>query len=407
MNKRYIIVLGVAVVVIGLLWILRGKDMENNNYHPIINDEDGFNVSLIKQTYEKKNYLISPYSIEMALNLLKEGANNKTEEEIAKVLRNRVMHNLNLSKNLNIANAIFIKKSYEKALLKSYQDTLKNKYQADFLVDEFTSPKVINDWVNEKTNKMIPKILDTISSDFVLGLANAIALDVKWQSEFECNNTISNPFMKVDGSKINVEMMHQTYRDGSNVKYLVKDDLKGIILPYREDESGEKLEFIALMPNDLSQYIEELSNEDFSKIDTLSQYIQENEKVNLALPRFTYEYEIKDFIDALKNLGIHDAFDIAQADFSKIMKKEDMQGNLYVDTAIHKTKIELSETGTKAAAVTFFGIKDTAFFEDNTKEINLSFDKPFIYLIRESKTKEILFFGTVYEPNVWKTTTCE
>ena len=80
---------------------------------------------------------------------------------------------------------------------------------SEIIYDEFTSPEKINNWVNDKTYKMIPSILDSIPEDFVLGLANAIAIDVDWANDFECTSTRSKEFTKEDGSKIDVSMMHQ------------------------------------------------------------------------------------------------------------------------------------------------------------------------------------------------------
>ena len=81
--------------------------------------------------------------------------------------------------------------------------------------------------------------------------------------------------------------------------------------------------------------------------------------------------------------------------------------NLYVNTAIHKTKIELNEKGTKAAAVTYFGLDKATAVRPDYEVRNIVFNKPFVYIIREKNTGEILFFGTVYEPNIWNGSTCE
>ena len=43
----------------------------------------------------------------------------------------------------------------------------------------------------------------------------------------------------------------------------------------------------------------------------------------------------------------------------------------------------------------------------NTKIEAVIFDKPFAYIIRDQKTKEMLFFGVVYEPEKWTGETCE
>ena len=85
----------------------------------------------------------------------------------------------------------------------------------------------------------------------------------------------------------------------------------------------------------------------------------------------------------------------------------EIKENVYVGEAVHKTKIELNEKGTKAAAVTYFGMfKATAMIEKDYEEVDIKFNKPFIYMIREKNTGELLFFGTVYEPNEWKGETC-
>ena len=80
--------------------------------------------------------------------------------------------------------------------------------------------------------------------------------------------------------------------------------------------------------------------------------------------------------------------------------------NLYVGEAIHKTHIDLNEKGTKAAAVTYFGMYKATSVMKQPERVKVTFDKPFMYMIRDSKTKEILFFGTVYEPNKWNGSTC-
>jgi serpin B len=81
--------------------------------------------------------------------------------------------------------------------------------------------------------------------------------------------------------------------------------------------------------------------------------------------------------------------------------------NIYVSDAIHKTYIDLNEEGTRAAAVTYFGIKTSGAFIDDYELVEIEFNKPFIYMIRDKSSKEVLFFGTVYEPNVWNGSTCE
>ena len=83
--------------------------------------------------------------------------------------------------------------------------------------------------------------------------------------------------------------------------------------------------------------------------------------VALVIPEFSFDYTAPDCVTALKEIGIKTVFDEENADLSNMAVSEDMY-NLYVDTIIHKTRIELDREGTKAAAATAIGIeKNTGF----------------------------------------------
>ncbi len=362
-----------------------------------------FTTNIIRKSFKEENFLISPYSIEIALNMLKEGAQGKTKEELEKVLVTRELSVNN--NNVKIANALFIKSLYSKIIEKDFKNKLQNKYNSEILYDEFKNPNIINNWVNKKTNGMIEKLFDEMTPDFILGLANAIAIDTKWTQQFECSNTTSEKFVKSTGKKINVEMMHNNYT--YNAKYLIDNELEGVILPYEEE-----LEFIGILPNEsLENFIKKIDIDTLNK--KIDDFVEATNKIRLSLsmPRFSYNYDLSDFKEILISMGINSAFDLETANFNSIITKNNMIkngiNNIYISDAIHKTYIDLNEKGTKAAAVTYFGLKVGSAMLDNYKEVKIEFNRPFIYMIRDKKSKEILFFGSVYEPNVWKSSTCE
>ena len=389
----------------------------NKNKTKKYNTKNEFNIKLIKATYKRENYLISPYSIEMALNMLNEGANGNTKKQIEKVLPDRKIADVSIKNRVNIANALFIKDKYKSLIKKNFKITLVDKYDSEILYDEFKTPDTINNWVNKETEGMIKKLLNNIEDEYVLGLANAIAIDVEWSKQFECSDTKKESFTKANGKKINVEMMHNTYTT-SDFKYLKTKDATGIIIPYLSydsstgktvHESGRNLEFIGILPNDdVESYIDSLTEKKISDLISSGKSADSSYEIQLSLPRFKYEYSVDDFKDALKSIGIKDLFNPEKANLTKIMKQSDMEDNLYVGTAIHKTYIDLNEKGTKAAAVTYFGVyKSSAMLPTEKEVVKINFNKPFIYMIRDQKTKEVLFFGTVYEPNLWNGTACK
>ena len=397
--KRMIINLITCVVI---LCLLAGYQIFRQKQDIKLSSNDSFNLKLLKEVNKdnKKNYLISPYSIEIALNMLKSGADGDTYNQIDKVVGTRNINFLD-SEDVKVANALFIKEKYKDFIIKDFSNNLVKNYSSEILYDEFVKPDVINNWVSDHTNKLIPTLLDKMDPHFVLCLANAVAIDVKWQDQFDANDTYEETFKNGNKEK-DVEMMHQTY-DTSDYKYFKTDNAKGIMLPYVE-KNNVALEFVGILPNDdLNSYINNLNEEELKKIDNNAKEASDKLNIELSLPKFEYDYEIKNFITLLKNMGIKDVFDKDNANLTKMMTKEDMYkngfDNLYVGEAIHKTKIKVAEKGTEAAAVTYFGVFETSgMISDQPKIIEIRFNKPFMYMIRDKHTQEVLFIGTVYEP---------
>ena len=275
MRKKNIIILSILLTIIlvftGVIIINSTKTKHtepNDNNYGYVSGE--FNLNLIKTVNKTNNanYLISPYSIEIALNMLKNGAKDKTYDEILNVIGERNINDITIKDRISVANAAFIKSEYQKYIKESYYNTLKDRYQSEILYDEFKTPKIINNWVNTKTNGMIKEILNDVNENFVLGLANALAIDVEWDNPFECNQTSSAKFTKIDNKTMQVEMMHNTFKY-SGAKYLKSATATGIIIPYKkyasngkEDyDNGENIEFVAILPNDnVNDYIDSLNN---------------------------------------------------------------------------------------------------------------------------------------------------
>ena len=403
--KRSIII--IIIIVIAIFSSINARERRVNKEkekNQVIKIMEEYNADIIRTTFKEKNYLISPYNIKIALNMLREGADGNTKDEIEKVLGNEKINDIKIKNKLSVANALFVKNDFKSSVKKEFTNTLKNKYHSEIIYDEFKTPKVVNDWVKEKTNGMIDKVLDKMKENSVMGIASALALDINWFNPFNCSDTKGEDFAKIDNSKIKTEMMHQTYK--SNAKYFKDKEIEGIIIPYDTGINNVELEFVGILSKDnITDYIQ---NIDINKINNLIKNARETNgklNVNLSLPRFSYSYEVEDFIVSLKKMGINDVF---SPELSNLSKMADVKGILYVGDAIHKTKIDLNENGTVATAATYFDVmyKSAPLFEEKVEIIDLKFNKPFAYMIREKNTGEILFFGTVYEPNKWTKETC-
>ena len=407
--KKYYFVIAIilAILAAGMCVVIvkhEDKPIETNNDKPISDIQVGsnydFDYDIIKkanESYKNNNYMISPLSIGYALTILDLGASDNTKKEIDGVLKEyKLPPIIKAGSNISIANALFIKNDFKNAINSNYVSKIKNDFDADTIYDEFKSPDILNNWVNEKTYKMIPKIVENMNPNFVLGIVNAIAIDVEWATKFECSSTTKQDFTKLDGTKMQTAMMRET----DNVEYFETNNSKGIIKQYKT-YGDTTLEYIAILPNDINSYINNFNNNELKNIYKGIKN-EENTKVRLSLPKYTYDFSYDTFKKDLISLGIKDAFNDHDASFKNITSNND----IYVYEAIHKSHIELSENGTKAAAVTAFMMNYKSAI-DQSKYIDISFDKPFIYIIKDKNTDNIWFFGTVYEPMKYEDHKCE
>ena len=407
-NILFGIVLGFTIVLIfvmlGLIYL---KINQGEIHYNDVSDDGGFSTAFIQQshaTLKNKNYMVSPYSVEIALSMLREGANGETLDELNKVVPKRNIKTLIVKNKVNVANAVFIKDIYKKDLLPSYMDTLDQEYNADVVYDAFRTPDKINNWVNQETHGMIPKILDSMDPDFVLGIANAVAMEEEWKNPFECESTTGYAFTQRDGKQFDTAMMFQSYENDAS--YYKNDEMESVILPYtiynretgKEDEEGEQLDFIGILPKDLDSYVEDLSMDDVTEIVEHSRTVNDRLEITVGLPRFEFDFDYKQFKKTLNKMGIKNVFNPG-CDLSNMIENHP---DSYVNEAIHKTYVKVDEAGTKAAAVTYFGIKDNAAIStEDVEYVSVIFDKPFVFMIKDHKTNEILFFGVVYEPEKW------
>ena len=191
MNKLKIIIIAIGIILIGgliTLIVLKVKDNDvNQDPKPTpeptkVVETTEFDYKMIREVNSeyKENYMISPLSIAYALSILNEGASGSSKSQIDKVLNNyKLVKDVNVKNKISIANGLFIKNNYKKDISEKYIKRIKNYYFSDIIFDKFNGPEVINNWINDKTYKMIPKAVDSISPDFVMAIANAIAIDVE------------------------------------------------------------------------------------------------------------------------------------------------------------------------------------------------------------------------------------
>lgn len=352
------------------------------------------------------NLILSPFSISLALAMTYAGARGETEAQMAQTLHfpaQEQLHpafnaldlaleaeKLNLDKDqepmqLNIANAVWAEQTF--SFLPEYLDSIAVNYgagihQSDFINNYEPTRKEINNWVSDETKDKIKDLLPdgSLSSDTRMVLVNAIYFKADWLDQFDADDTIDVAFNLLDGSQVIVPMMGQMMY----IPYAAGDGYQAVELPY----AGNSAAMDIIVP-DAGRFEEVESALTSEKLDEILNSMEQN-SVMLRMPKFEFESSFS-LSDMLTNMGMPAAFDRNAADFSGMTGKQD----LFIGDVIHKAFVAVDEEGTEAAAATavIMELAGAAF-----SELSLVIDRPFIFVIRDLETGQILFVGRVVNP---------
>jgi len=356
---------------------------------------------------EEGNLFYSPYSISLALAMTYAGARGETAQQVAATLQFLLdQERLHPAFNwldaelasrgegaagkdgegfrLNIVNAIWGQKDY--SFLSTFLDVLAENYGAglrilDFINETEQSRLAINKWVSKQTNKRIPDLIPQGAIDewTRLVLTNAIYFNAAWAYPFDEEMTADGPFYLLDGGQVIVPMMRQTESFG----YTEGEGYQAVELLY----DGGELSMVIFLPEagKFEAFEEGLQSQQVS--DVISG-LQPTE-VALTMPKFEFDSEFS-LKDTLAGMDMPIAFS-SSADFSG------MTGNpeLFISDVVHKAFVAVDEAGTEAAAATAVIMPTSAAPE---LPVEVTIDRPFIFLIRDIETGAILFVGRVMNP---------
>lgn len=355
-----------------------------------------FSVKLLQQSLsENGNTMVSPLSVELALAMTANGAENTTLQQFEKLLGGGMpAEQLNgqlysLSKQLQnvksgkvkLASSIWFRKAEGFTVNQPFLQTNADYYGAAAYSADFDDPGTADDmnrWIKENTDGLIDKMVDTIDADTMLYLFNTLLFDCEWEAIYHENQVYPSNF-KTPGGEVSAQFMaseEATYlKDGNKAE--------GFLKPYQ----GGQYSFLALLPNektDVEDYVKSLTGEKLLNI----QKNAKQEGVSAALPKFKSEYEIT-LNQPLQKLGLKKAFS-DEAEFGRMSSTP-----LYVSKVKHKTYIEVAEKGTKAGAATSVEMKTMGIASGKL----VTLDRPFVYAVVDNATHLPLFIGVVTDPN--------
>ena len=366
---------------------------------PIPDPSVNLDYAFFNYETSKQNLIYSPLSIKNGLALLYAGAAGNTKTQIENVLGDVTIlgKTTNIADKFSLANAVFVRDTFEKSILPSYTEKAEKSYGAEIISDDFLNSNKIDNWVSQKTFGLINNLDMEIDKETKMVLINALAIQLDWLHQFDTSDTAGDTFTNEDGEEMTVTTMTQiTHAD--DIRYYFDQDVTLLTMPLEKAGDAE-LEFIAIMPTtgNLSSYLKSFTPSDIESKLALSTAANALEVgAEIHIPRFKFDYEL-DFKKDLISLGVVDVFDPTLADFSNMATS-----SLFVSDAVHKANIDFSEKGIKAAAVTAFGMKVTSVMApDDSQPIVVQINKPFLFLIRDKNNHATWFTGTVYKPNLW------
>ena len=367
--------------------------------HEMVNNNNSFAFSLYNKTMGMNSRVVSPLSVTYLMSMLANGADGETQQQILATLgwagegiqqpslqdindysRMLIEKTARLDKAVTVEIANYVAVNKEFKLNSKFQKSVERDYKAGVESLNFTSPstlKRINDWCNDRTHGMIPSIINELDPDAVSYLMNAIYFNGTWKDKFSKEETKQEMFRGYTRDIQYVDMMHRHgeyfYADG--------DGYSAVSIPY----GNGAFRMTVILPIEGSFLRDVMASMDGGKFQEL-QRSMEKCNVDLKIPRFTTEVDLP-LNDIISALGAPLIFS-PQADFSQFAR-----GNFYVSKMFQKAKIEVSEEGTKAAAVTAAIMMMSAVRPEKKRNVVFHADSPFAYIISENSTGSIYFMG--------------
>ncbi len=338
----------------------------------------------------RENTVYSPISLYAALGMLTELTDGETRQQVLDLLGAADTEALRQQINrlwisvyqdgdavCRLANAAFaredadVKQAAVDALAEWY---FASSYRVPMGTEE--ADEAIASWLNQQTGGLLSEETGNIHTEKenLLRLYNTIYYKAGWLNAFESGQTGTDTFTAADGSKQQVDFMHRTgegtYRKGEGYTAAPKSLKYGrmvFVLP----EEGVTPESLLQRQGFLSELAEGY----------------EGARVIWSVPKFDVKSSV-DLADALKALGVADAFEADKADFTPLT-----DNIAYVSSVMQAARVKIDEEGVEAAAYTEIVAKSDGAPEPSPV-VEMNLNRPFAFVIFDGNDVP-LFVGTV------------
>lgn len=362
--------------------------------------------AMLAQTDADSNLLISPYSLRCVLTSLYHSTDGEAREEMAaflgydgsdesvyeeqEALRREVLKGRE-GIELSLADSFWIRETFGGESIagraKDLSDRLRERYGCEiFPTADFGDGTLerMNGWVEEKTNGMIRRIVDSLDEETILVLMNALYFNGTWTTVFEPRDTQERYFYgyKIEGEGETVPFMSL---EDASFRYWEGEGYVALELPYGKD--GEIVMDVILAEGGTDLDYSELFSEGGETLKKVLAGLDGAELADiyrLSIPKWEEDHTIAGLSEVFRAAGLENIF--KSGGMSQISEWA------RVDSILQKTAIEVTEHGTKAAAVSAVVTEGAGLITDEKFFIA---DHNFAYVIREKTEDTMLFVGLV------------
>ena len=349
------------------------------------------NRTLGKIFADSENRVYSPISLYVALSMLTEMTAGETKQQVMELLGaadsetlRQTVRDLWMSVYLDdgrsvcrLANGAFLRENAQ--VKQEAVDALADWYYASSYrvpMGTAAADEAIAGWLNQNTGGLLSEETGNIRTevDNLLRLYNTIYYKSSWQDAFESSRTREDVFTAANGAKQKTEFMHRTesgsYREGDGYTAAPRSLNYGRMVFVLPDEG--------VTPESLLRrqgFLTELTG-DYNAAELV-----------WSVPKFDVKSSTG-LNEALRSLGVTDAFDGTKADFTPLT-----DNGAVVDSVMQAARVKIDEDGVEAAAYTEIVCRDSAMMEI-PPTVEMELDRPFLFVIFDYNNVP-LFVGTV------------
>lgn len=367
----------------------------------VVDRTGGFSFDFFREAMKLKdeNSAVSPASMSIAMAMVANGDSGESRDDVLRVLGFdpatadiarlndycRIMltelPKLDGRTVCRFANSFWHNPDLK--VMKTFSDALGNVYSSDDIAVDPNGEKgmrCINRWVDNYTNGMIPEFLKEPLTATDIFLINATYFKGKWATEFIEEESREGDFRNFGGSVSKATFMHAD-RQMSHAK---TDRVEAVSLPF----GSGNFEFVAMLPTREEGFGELLRSVTYGEFKELTELMHSGQSAHvlLSFPKFQTDTD-DDMNEVMRGLGLGDSF---LRGFNAMVEGQ----QTFINKILQAVNIKVDEKGVEAAAATAFGM-ETSPGPDPSETIEMNFNRPFLYVIRETSTGTILFMGKV------------